>query len=153
MGRIKDTNYFKNISRFTDEVEVDHDKLILRFDAQLYFGNKDYFKKELYKQIEKKGTGLKFVILNAEAINYIDSTATTMLERVILDLREKGIQFLIAGAIGPTRDILYSSGLMDILGEENLFVQTFEAVDCCANPNAKSTIQKKVSLQSGTKSL
>ena len=153
LGRIKDTSYFKNISRFTDEVEVDHDKLILRFDAQLYFGNKDYFKKELYKQIEKKGTGLKFVILNAEAINYIDSSATTTLERVILDLREKGIQFLIAGAIGPTRDILYSSGLIDILGEENLFVQTFEAVDCCTNPNVKSTIQKKVSLQSGTKSL
>ncbi len=153
LGRIKGTNYFRNIDRFSEEVEVDSDKLILRFDAQLYFGNKDYFKKQLYKQIEKKGIGLKAIVLNAEAINYIDSSATAMLERIILDLREKGIKFLIAGAIGPTRDILYSSGLIDILGEENLFVQTFEAVDGCFDQKERSMIQKKVSLQSKSKSL
>ncbi|MEC7263921.1 MAG: sulfate permease [Bacteroidota bacterium] len=153
LGRIKGTNYFRNIDRFSDEVEIDSDKLILRFDAQLYFGNKDYFKKQLYRQIEKKGIGLKVIVLNAEAINYIDSSATVMLERIILDLRTKGIKFLIAGAIGPTRDILYSSGLIDVLGEENLFVQTFEAVDGCFDQNERSMIQKRVSLQSKSKSL
>nr|WP_297782430.1 solute carrier family 26 protein [uncultured Allomuricauda sp.] len=153
LGRIKDTTYFKNIDRFSEDVEVDDDKLILRFDAQLYFGNKDYFKKQLYHQIEKKGSKLKFIILNAEPINYIDSSAAIMLERIIQEQREKGIQFLIAGAIGPTRDILYSSGIMEILGEENLFAQTYDAVDCCSNPKTLSTIQKKVSQQSKTKGL
>jgi high affinity sulphate transporter 1 len=153
LGRIKGTNYFRNIDRFSDEVEIDPDKLILRFDAQLYFGNKDYFKKQLYRQIEKKGNGLKVIVLNAEAINYIDSSATVMLERIILDLRAKGVKFLIAGAIGPTRDILYSSGLINVLGEENLFVQTFEAVDGCFDQKERSMIQKRVSLQSKSKSL
>ncbi|NAY91376.1 sulfate permease [Muricauda sp. JGD-17] len=153
LGRIKGTNYFKNISRFADEVEVDKDKLILRFDAQLYFGNKDYFKKELFKQMDKKGAELRYVILNAEAINYIDSTAATMLERLILDLKEKEIDFLITGAIGPTRDILHSSGLIKILGEENLFVQTFEAVDFCTHHNKRSNIQRKVSLQAKKRTL
>ncbi|WP_306012854.1 MULTISPECIES: SulP family inorganic anion transporter [unclassified Allomuricauda] len=153
LGRIKDTAYFKNVNRFSEDVEVYDDKLIIRFDAQLYFGNKDYFKKQLYQQIQKKGPQLKFIILNAEPINYIDSSASVMLERIILELREKGIEFLIAGAIGPTRDILYSSGIIDILGEENLFAQTYDAVDCCNNPKALSNIQKKVSLQSKTKTL
>ena len=153
LGRIKGTNYVKNINRFTEDVEVYDNILILRFDAQLYFGNKDYFKKQLYQEIENKGPELKFVVLNAEPINYIDSSATVLLERIILELREKGIQFMIAGAIGPTRDILYSSGIIDILGEENLFVQTFDAVDCCSNHTERSTIQNKVSLQSKTKSL
>ncbi|WP_375326128.1 SulP family inorganic anion transporter [Flagellimonas sp. GZD32] len=153
LGRIKDTHYFKNVNRFSEDVLVDDDKLILRFDAQLYFGNKDYFKKQLYKEIEKKGPALKFVVLNAEPINYIDSSATVLLERIILELREKGIQFLIAGAIGPTRDILYSSGIIDLLGEENLFAQTFDAVECCSNPKERTGIQRKVSLQSKTKSL
>ncbi|MFN3138087.1 MAG: SulP family inorganic anion transporter [Allomuricauda sp.] len=153
LGRIKDTTYFKNVNRFSEDVEVYDDKLIIRFDAQLYFGNKDYFKKQLYQQIQKKGPQLKFIILNAEPINYIDSSASVMLERIILELREKGIEFLIAGAIGPTRDILYSSGIIDILGEENLFAQTYDAVDCCNNPKALSNIQKKVSLQSKTKTL
>ncbi|MDF0707876.1 MAG: sulfate permease [Bacteroidota bacterium] len=147
LGKIKGTNYFKNVNRFSEDVEVEEDKLILRFDAQLYFGNKDYFKKQLYHQIEKKGPKLKFIVLNAEAINYIDSSASVMLERIILEQREKGIQFLIAGAIGPTRDILYTSGIMDVLGEENLFAQTYDAVECCNNPKTLSNIQKKVSQQ------
>ncbi|MDC6366232.1 MULTISPECIES: SulP family inorganic anion transporter [Flavobacteriaceae] len=153
LGRIKGTDYFKNINRFTDEIQVDPDKLVIRFDAQLYFGNQDYFKKELYKQIEEKGPNLKFVVLNAESINYIDSSAMTMLERIILDLRTRDIKFLMTGAIGPTRDVLYSSGLIKVLGEENLFVRTHEAVDCCAHQKERSSIQRKVSSQSKTKSL
>ncbi len=153
LGRIQGTDYFKNVNRFAEEIEVRTNTLIFRFDAQLYFGNKDYFKKELYKQIALKGAELKYVILNAEAINYIDSSAAAMLERIVKDLHSKNIQFLIAGAIGPTRDIFYSSGLIDVIGKENLFVQTFEAVDCCSNQKGRSEIQEKISLQSRTKHL
>ncbi|UII77369.1 sulfate permease [Flagellimonas sp. HMM57] len=149
LGRIKNTEYFKNIHRF-DEVEVDADKLILRFDAQLYFGNKDYFKKELDRQIEKKGPELRYVILNAEAINYIDSSAALMMERIVLDLRARNIQFFIAGAIGPTRDIFYSSGLINSIGKKNLFARTFEAVTYCSDQKERSKIEKKISLQSKT---
>ena len=124
-----------------------HRAQVLRFDAQLYFGNKDYFKKQLYRQIDKKGPVLKYIILNAEPINYIDSSAAVLLERIIIELRKKNIQFLIAGAIGPTRDILQNSGITDTLGVENLFAQTFEAVDSCHKALERSTIQKKVSLQ------
>jgi len=150
LGRIRNTDYFKNVNRFADEVEVDADKLIFRFDAQLYFGNKDYFKKELYKQIQTKGPYLKYVILNAEAINYIDSSAATQLVRIVHDLHSKDIQFFITGAIGPTRDIFHSSGLINVIGKENLFVKTFEAVDYCSNHKERSKIQDKISLQSKT---
>lgn len=153
LGRIKGTNYFKNINRFAEDVEIEDDILVLRFDAQLYFGNKDYFKKQLYRFLKQKGDEVRFVVLNAEAINYIDSSATVMLERVILELRGKNIQFKIAGAIGPTRDILHQSGIIAILGEENLFAQTFEAVDSCFKTLERSSIQKKVSLQTKKKSL
>ncbi|NVN16830.1 sulfate permease [Muricauda sp. HICW] len=153
LGRIKDTSYFKNIDRFSGDVEVEADKLVIRFDAQLYFGNKDYFKKQLYRQIDKKGPVLQYIILNAEPINYIDSSAASMLERIILDLRHRDIHFLIAAAIGPTRDILYSSGIVDILGEENLYVQTIDAVNGCNEQNERSLMQKKVSLQSKRRTL
>ncbi len=148
LGKIKETEYFKNIARFPKEVDIEEDKLVIRFDAQLYFGNKDYFKKELYKHIKMKGPKLKYVILNAEAINYIDSSAAITLKRIVEDLKQKNIQFLIAGAIGPTRDIFYTSGLIDIIGKENLFIRTFEAVEYCASNNVKSKIQERISLQS-----
>ena len=45
LGKIKGTNYFKNVLRFPAETEIHDAFLIIRFDAQLFFGNKDYFKK------------------------------------------------------------------------------------------------------------
>ena len=44
LGRIGTTNYFKNIARFPDEVVLRDDLIILRFDAQLFFGNIQFFK-------------------------------------------------------------------------------------------------------------
>ena len=109
---------------------------------------KDYFKKELQKHIKTKGDALKFIILNAEAINYIDSSAVHMLRQVIAGLRKKNIQFLIAGSIGPTRDILYSSGLIDDIGKGNLFVRTNDAFEHCISFRKKTDMEETVSLQS-----
>ena len=128
LSKIKDSDYYKNISRFGDEVILRDDLLIVRFDSQLYFGNSDYFKNQLFKYMSKKGDNLKGVILNAEAINYIDSTATRMLTKVIKKIRNDGIEFYIVGAIGPTRDIIFRSGIGKVLPKEFLFVKIKEAV-------------------------
>ncbi|MEM9077289.1 MAG: sulfate permease [Bacteroidota bacterium] len=151
LGRIKGTDYFRNVERFEEDIESFQNILILRFDAQLFFGNKDYFKRQLFNQIKMKEPGLEYVILNAEAINYIDSSAIASLKQIIRELDAKGIQFLIAGAIGPTRDIFYSSGLIKVLKQENLFVRTQEAVDYCESLKTKTQIQEKIALQSKTK--
>ncbi len=153
LGRIKGTDYFKNVERFENDVQTYSNILILRFDAQLFFGNKDYFKKQLFKQIEKKYPELEYVILNAETINYIDSSAISALKQIILELQHQNIQFLIAGAIGPTRDILHSSGLIETIGQENLFVRTHEAVDYCESLKTKTSIQQKISLQTKKKNM
>ncbi len=147
LGRIKGTDYFKNINRFEKDIEDFESILLLRFDGQLYFANIDYFKSQLTKNIAKKGGKLKYVILNAEAINYIDSNAMDVLKRLAVDLKNKGIILQVAGAIGPIRDMFFASGFADLLGRENLFVRTNEAVDCCENLNGKTAIQEKVTQQ------
>lgn len=148
LGRIRGTNYFKNVNRFAEDIEEHEEFLILRFDGQLFFGNKDYFRTQLQKQIARKGPGLKYIILNAEAISYIDSSAVFMLKAFIKDLRKEGIRFLVAGAIGPTRDILHSSGLIGEIGPENLFVRTSEAFEHCCHALEKSEVQHRISTQS-----
>ena len=151
LGKIKGTDYFKNINRFSEEVELNEEVLILRFDAQLYFGNKDYFKKQLYKEIQKKNHKLRKVILNAESINYIDSSAIHMLKQVITDLKKKKIEFLISGAIGPARDIIFSSGLIELIGRDNLFVKTLDAYEYCISTKLKTDVQQKIALQNKIK--
>ena len=144
LERIKGTNYFKNIERFSGETEPRPDLLIFRFDGQLYFGNTEYFKSELVKRIEKKGDALKVIILNAEAISYLDSTGSIVLKNVIKEMKAKGFRFMICGAIGPARDIMFTGGIIQELGVENMFVKTHEAVDYLDNGKASSEMQQKI---------
>ena len=147
LGNIKDTDYYKNVNRFADEIEVRDDLLIIRFDAQLYFGNASFFKNQLFLEIAKKGSKLNGIILNAEAINYIDATAAQMLTKVIREIHQKNIQFYIAGAIGPTRDIIFNSGIIDELHKEFLFVRIKEAVAYFDDPTTLSSLQEKIAYQ------
>ena len=92
LGRIGNTNYFQNIDRFPNEVVVREDLIILKFDAQLFFGNIDFFKKLVFNSIEKKPSKVKGFIINARAINYIDSTASEELIIIIKKLQKKELE-------------------------------------------------------------
>ena len=148
LGKIRNSDYYKNVERFATDIDVRPDIMIIRFDAQLYFGNATYFKKQLFKHIRRKGRSLKAVILNAEAINYIDSTAAHMLRKLIKDLHAQDINFYIVGAIGPTRDILFSSGIAALLDKDHLRVRINEAVDHFDSQASGTEIMQKVARQS-----
>lgn len=147
LGNIKGTDYYKNVNRFVDEIINRDDLLIVRFDAQLYFGNCGFFKKQLYKEIDKKGIALKAVILNAEAINYIDSSGAQILAKVIREIHQKNIQFYIAGAIGPARDVIFNSGIIEELHKEFLFVRIKEAVAFYDDPTTIIALRDKIAFQ------
>jgi len=147
LGRVGESDYYKNVARFGNEIEKRADLLILRFDSQLYFGNTEFFKSEIARRVEEHGADLKCIILNAESINYIDSTGSIVLKNVIKEYRDKGIDFMITGAIGPIRDILHKSGVIESLGKEKLFVKTHEAVNYIDKGTTKNEIQDKISGQ------
>jgi SulP family sulfate permease len=148
LGRIGTTNYFKNINRFPDEVVQRNDLVILRFDAQLFFGNIQYFKELVSKAIEEKENTVKGFIINARAINYIDSTASEQLYELILSLQQKGIRVMVVGAIGPARDLLIKSKIIKILKKQNLFITSGDATDDFDGVAKKTALQKKLSRQS-----
>ena len=150
LGKVKNTEYYKNISRFEKDVVIEKNILIFRFDAQLYFGNQNFFKKELLNQVELKGNKLELIIINAEAINYIDSSALTMLEKLCVDIKNSGVKIMISGAIGPIRDIIFNHKLIKIIGPENLAIKTSEAVNLFNDGASSSDIQKKISNQNLT---
>ena len=147
LGRIKGTSYFRNISRFKEDIEPNADVLILRFDAQLYFGNKDYFKSELLAAIAQQQTPPTTIIIKSDPINYIDSSAVFMLESLITELQQQDIRVLFSELIGPTRDIIKKSKLIGLIGRENFFVNTNEAYEFATKKTPKTNLQEKISLQ------
>lgn len=150
LGNIKGSKYYRNINRFKEDVDEDLEVLIFRFDAQLYFGNKDFFKSELSTQIESKKESLKSIIINAESINYIDSSGVFMLDKFIAKLQKLGYGVYIAGAIGPVRDIIKNSGLEERIGSNFLFENTYEAHLYIRQNIEPDELHKKISHQSST---
>lgn len=128
LGRLGTSKTFRNINRYGD-ARVTDDVIIYRFDAPIYFANVDQFRESLNRKIENHGEDLKLVILDASAINTIDSTGVHMLTDLIQDLHEKEVEFFIASAIGPVRDKLKKSGVVERMGRNTFFFDVDEALE------------------------
>lgn len=142
LGRIPTTNMYRNIDRFTD-LEIEAATLIIRFDSQLNFTNASYFEDTIIDKVKAKGNELKLVIINANSLNNIDSSGVHVLKDVLLFLKNKNIELYFTGLIGPVRDALFKSNLMDEIKFENCFLSVQAAVDAFEkNKNGKEVIGK-----------
>lgn len=148
LARVKNSPYYRNIKRFPEEVEIDPEIVLFRFDGQLYFGNKDYFKSSLLQAIEERGASVSKLILNVEPINYIDSSAAFMLRQLVEDLASRNINVAVAGPIGPIRDILRRSGIVELLGKEAFYENTHSAYLSAKEDQVAEEMSKKIALES-----
>ena len=146
LAKVLGTNYYKNVTRFETDTKINDDILIIRFDAQLFFGNRDYFRKIVFEEMEKK-PNLKGLILVARGITYIDSSGLSTLGAMIKSFQQEGILFMVAGAIGPARDVLKQSKLTDLIQEKNIFAKTADAVNYFKGEVVPTDVQKKIASQ------
>ena len=147
LARIKGSSIFKNIERFPSEVEDRDDLIIIRFDAPLFFGNRDFFKKIILEAASKKQKTLKAIILNAESINYIDSSALDTLLEMVRVCKSNNTRFIIAGAIGPARDVLLKKKVRKTIGSKNFFVSIALAVAAFDGQPLDESLNKSISHQ------
>lgn len=150
LGRIKGTTIFRNVLRFPQQIETFQGVLIIRFDGQLFFGNHGYFKKQITERIENHKETIKFLIVDAGPIIYIDATALGTLHNWVEDLKQKNIKLLWVKAIGPIRDIFYKNDMVKIIGKKNFFSSLETAINYIDGERI-SKIEKKISNQSNNK--
>lgn len=128
LGRIPETNHFRNIYRFPQAEKIEG-ALIFRFDSQLYFGNAGYFKEKTEQLIKNYDAKLKAVMLDASSIHDMDSTGAQILEELVDFTHSRGAEFYSIGCIGPIRDFMEKSGLMQKIGKNHLFLNVQSALD------------------------
>lgn len=128
LGRLGSSKTFRNINRYGGAKIMD-DVIIYRFDASIYFANVDHFREIIDKKMENHGEDLKLIILDASAINNIDSTGVHMLTGLIHELKERGVKLFIAGAIGPVRDKLKKNKVVELMGKHTFFFDVHEALE------------------------
>lgn len=146
LGRIRDTKYYRNVSRFDNALEVPG-MAIIRFDAQLFFANAAYFRDVVTQSMNSK-EGLEVVLIDAQPINRIDSSSLSMLDELLSSCLSRGIKLQFAGVKGPVRDKLAACGLEKSIGSTNFFMNVGEAVDCFEKGTTKAS--EEILLQSGT---
>lgn len=132
LGKLPGTKDYRNVNRF-EEIEVRSDVLVLRHDAQLYFANISNFTESVKREVELKGSDLKFFVLHCGAISNIDATALQALKELVSEIQAKGIQVAFSGLIGPVRDFLFKAGFIQELGEKHFFIDVETAINCFEN--------------------
>ena len=128
LGKVPDSDFYRNRERF-NEVILDEEVLVFRFDAQLFYANASYFIETLELMVEEKGPHLKLIVLDAESINRVDSTGVEMLKERIRFYRKKNILFYFAGVKGPVRDHLFRGKILDIITLDHFYMRVNGAVN------------------------
>ena len=146
LGRIKGTKHYRNIHRFTEEVETFPGVLILRFDGQLFFGNHSYFKKQIVDLLGGETKKIRYLVIDASPINYIDASASNTLNHWIQNLNKEGITVLWVNVIGPIRDLFFKNGMLKKIGKKNLFYSLDSAVKYIGGEKTPK-IEKRISDQ------
>lgn len=127
LGKVPNSNFYRNKSRF-EEVIIENDILIFRFDAQLFYANSGYFRDKLDEMASKKGDQLKLIVLDAESINRVDSTGLEVLKERIKYYKKREVTFYFAGVKGPVRDDLFKCGVLSIIDINHFFMRANDAV-------------------------
>lgn len=121
VGKFPGTNLYRNVERFED-VDVDPEILIVRFDARLFYANTNYFCDKITEFEKTKDERLKAIIIDASGINSIDSTAINCIKELTKSYKKKGITLLFSGLKGPVRDSFQKHAVFGEHGEAYFFV-------------------------------
>jgi SulP family sulfate permease len=103
--------------------------IVYGFDAPLFFANAPYLMAQIRDLISTSTQPIKCLILDAEAIPDIDTTAVDTLKQIHQELLGKGITLAIARANRPLRETMRLTGLEDLIGTENFYPSVRSGVE------------------------
>jgi MFS superfamily sulfate permease-like transporter len=128
LGRPKDVPGWHDIRRYPDAEQVPG-LLIVRWSAPLFFANAPLFRDRLRAAIATTTPRPRMILVAAEPITDIDTTAGTMLHDLDLELNEAGIHLGFAELQSSVRDQIVRLGLLEVVDERRLYGSVKEGVD------------------------
>ncbi len=91
--------------------------VLFRFDAPLFFANADVFRDGVLDAIAEAEPPIRRVVVAAEPITDVDSTAADMLLELLDRLDEMGVGLVFAELKGPVKDKVARYGIVDRLAQ------------------------------------
>lgn len=120
LGRAEGVKGYHDLERYPEARQVPG-LVLFRWDAPLFFANADLFRDRIRQCLVAADFPVRWVIVAAEPITDVDSTAADMLEDLQAELAAADIHLGFAEMKDPVRDRLESYGLASSIGLEFFF--------------------------------
>ena len=127
LGRVSGRKGYHDTARHPDAALVPG-LVLYRFDAPLFFANAAVFHERLLRAVEEAPQPVRTVVVAAEPITDVDTTAADMLLELARELEEGGVELAFAELKGPAKDKLEAYGLLGLIGERFFYSTVGAAV-------------------------
>jgi MFS superfamily sulfate permease-like transporter len=102
--------------------------LMYRFDAPLFFANARFFIDDVLVRVDQSSTPIRVVLVTAEPITDVDTTAADAIVELVRRLHERGIALRFAEVKGHVRERMRAFGLVELIGADHFARTTGQAV-------------------------
>jgi len=127
LGRVTGRKGYHDVTRHPDASRFSG-LLLFRFDAPLFFANASYFERRVHAAIAEHPGEVAWVVIAAEPVTDVDSTAAEMLDRLLDTCEHHDLCLVFAELKGPVKDRLHRYGLYDRIGDDAFFPTLGSAV-------------------------
>jgi sulfate permease, SulP family len=125
--KVSDVPGFHDVDRHPEGERIPG-LVIARFDAPLFFANSTLFSDHIRTLVEEAPPPVRMVIVAAEPITGLDTSATDTLVELDKHLEREGIDLVFAEMKGPIKDRLVKFGVGSRFGPDHFFPTTNNAV-------------------------
>ena len=125
--KVQDVPGFHDVDRHPEGERIPG-LVIARFDAPLFFANSALFSDHIRTLVEEAPPPVRMVIVAAEPITGLDTSATDTLVELDKHLEREGIELVFAEMKGPVKDRLVKFGVGSRFGPDHFFPTTNNAV-------------------------
>lgn len=105
LGRIPGTTEYKNLLRHPEALIVPG-ILVVRIDAQIYFGNVDHLRSTLARFVRQARPSPSAIVLDASAVNALDASGEALLHELGEEYGRRNVALALAHVKGPVLDVL-----------------------------------------------
>jgi SulP family sulfate permease len=129
LGRVPESQTYLNMARHP-HAETIPGIILVRVDAQFYFGNVSFLKETVRTLVRESETPVRYFVLEAAGVNDLDSAAASTLAELDEELAAQGILLVLTRIKGPVRDVLHRTGLLERLASEGrVYLSTHRAIE------------------------
>jgi MFS superfamily sulfate permease-like transporter len=127
LGRLPGVKGYHDVSRHP-EADLVPGLVLFRWDAPLFFANAEMFRGAVEDAIEASPTPARWLVIAAEPVTDIDTTAADVLDDLHRAMEALGIELAFAELKGPAKDRLRRYGLFDLIGRTRFYPTVGAAV-------------------------